>query len=426
MLSAAPGFFVDHEDGEGLGNDVYLRGFDLDSGSGLEMKVGEIPINVPLHIRGQGYADANFLIPEVVRSVHVLEGPYDPRQGDSAIVGSARFDLGVAERGYQLKATYGSFDQARLVGIAAPREENDDTFAAVALRETQGFGQDRASRSGSINAQYGFDLGEHDHLRLLATGYAASAALPGVVRQPDVDAGRIGFDDSYRYFNSYYPRGCSSLSCAQAAQGVDSARAIVAAELEHRTGRRRALRCRALADVDDLPLAPELHGGTRQLEPAAVPREPRRPLAALERRDRRRDSRHDSTRHLCKSPTSSTSSSSPASRFAWATPTRAKTSSTQLPREPWDHRDGFGLETEDVAGYLDVDARFWRTLRVSGGVRADLLDVAIHDDLAGASAGMPAAVPSGSSTQVTGVAPGPRVAIAYEGARELVPGRVGG
>ena len=31
LLSAAPGFFVDHEVGEGLGNDVYLRGFDLDS-----------------------------------------------------------------------------------------------------------------------------------------------------------------------------------------------------------------------------------------------------------------------------------------------------------------------------------------------------------------------------------------------------------
>ncbi len=94
MLSAAPGFFVDHEDGEGVGNDVYLRGFDLDHGSGIEMRVGSIPINNPLHIQGQGYADANFIIPEVVRSIRVLEGPFDPRQGDAAIVGSAYFDLG--------------------------------------------------------------------------------------------------------------------------------------------------------------------------------------------------------------------------------------------------------------------------------------------------------------------------------------------
>ncbi|HEY3667945.1 MAG TPA: Plug domain-containing protein, partial [Polyangiaceae bacterium] len=66
MLSAAPGFFVDHEDGEGLGNDVYLRGFDLDHGSGIEMRVGNVPINNPVHVQGQGYADANFIIPEVV------------------------------------------------------------------------------------------------------------------------------------------------------------------------------------------------------------------------------------------------------------------------------------------------------------------------------------------------------------------------
>ena len=72
MLSAAPGFFVDHEDGEGLGNDVFLRGFDLEHGSGIEMRVGNIPINQPVHVQGQGYADANFIIPEVVRSIRVL------------------------------------------------------------------------------------------------------------------------------------------------------------------------------------------------------------------------------------------------------------------------------------------------------------------------------------------------------------------
>ncbi|HSY23179.1 MAG TPA: TonB-dependent receptor, partial [Polyangiaceae bacterium] len=235
MLSAAPGFFVDHEDGEGLGNDVYLRGFDLDNGSGIEMKVGEVPINIPLHIHGQGYADANFIIPEVVRSIRVLEGPYDPRQGDSAIVGSALFDLGVAERGYELRTTYGSFNQARVVGIAAPEQANDETFAAFSLRETQGFGEDRAAKSASINAQYGTDLGDRDHLRVLATAYAATAALPGVVRQDDLNAGRIGYYDAYPTFNSYYPANCApnNASCVQPAQGVSSARVILESELDH-------------------------------------------------------------------------------------------------------------------------------------------------------------------------------------------------
>ena len=81
MLSVAPGFFVDHEDSEGLGNDVHLRGFDLDHGSGIEMRLGSIPeVNVPLHILGQGYADVSFIIPESrARDSRCSRGTYDPR-----------------------------------------------------------------------------------------------------------------------------------------------------------------------------------------------------------------------------------------------------------------------------------------------------------------------------------------------------------
>jgi len=32
---------------------VFLRGFDLDHGSGIEMRVGNIPVNIPLHIQGR-------------------------------------------------------------------------------------------------------------------------------------------------------------------------------------------------------------------------------------------------------------------------------------------------------------------------------------------------------------------------------------
>src|SRR5262249_32317056 len=155
----------------------------------------------------QGYADVNFLLPEVVKSVRVLEGPYDPRQGDAAIVGSAWFDLGVPERGYAVKTSYGSFNQARVFGLAAPRGMSDETFAAFALRETQGFGQDRAAKSASVNAQLGLDVGMSDHLRLLATAYTSTAALPGVVRLSDVTAGRIAYDGAYPYFNTHYPPG---------------------------------------------------------------------------------------------------------------------------------------------------------------------------------------------------------------------------
>jgi hypothetical protein len=420
MLSAAPGFFVDHEDGEGLGNDVYLRGFDLDNGSGIEMKVGGVPVNIPLHIHGQGYADVNFIIPEVVQSIRVLEGPYDPRQGDSAIVGSALFDLGVAERGYQLKTSYGSFNQARVVGIAAPEEANDETFAAFSLRETQGFGQDRASKSASVNAQYGLDLSDSDHLRVLATAYAASAALPGVVRQDDVKAGRIGYYDAYPYFNSYFPENCTTASCSRPAQGVDTARVIVGAELDHttRSGARIEIapwlmwtsflsRQNYTGDDNSSNLQPQLAslGDLWQLtnvETAggvtarfhAVPFRLGQFLEAVVE---------------------------PGVSFRGGHTDQSKDLVNPANLDPWDYRVSYGLNTVDVAGYLDLDVRLWKKLRISGGARADFLDVGITDKLAGVTPPIPTGALQGSITNVSGVAPGPRGTIAYEAIPELVP-----
>jgi hypothetical protein len=420
MLSAAPGFFVDHEDGEGLGNDVFLRGFDLDNGSGIEMKVGEVPINVPLHIHGQGYADVNFIIPEVVRGIRVLEGPYDPRQGDSAIVGSALFDLGVTERGYQLKTTYGSFNQARIVGIAAPREADDETFAAFSLRETQGFGMDRASKSASVNAQYGLDLGDRDHLRVLATAYSASAALPGVVRQDDVNAGRIGYYDAYPFFTSTFPENCNSASCSQPAQGVASARVIVGAELDHRTdgGASFAVapwvmwtnflsRQNYTGNLDGSNLQPqvaslgdlwqltnvETAGGLTARFHAAPVRIGKFLEAAIEPGVSVRAGHTDQTKDLV----------NPANLA------------------PWDYRESFGLQTVDLAGYVDLDVRLGKRLRISGGVRADFLDVGITNNLAGVLPPVAPGALHGSVTNVAGVAPGPRVTIAYEAIPELMP-----
>ncbi len=221
MLSAAPGFFVDHEDNEGLGNDVHLRGFDLEHGAGIEMRVGSIPINAPLHILGQGYADVGFIIPEVVRGMRVLEGTYDPRQGDAAIAGSAYFDLGVAERGYHVKTSFGSFDQLRALAIVAPRDLDEESFVALAARHSDGFGSRRASDSLSMNAQYGFDLSPSDHVRFTGTAYSASATLAGVVREDDVQAGRVGFYDSYGTFGEN--------------QSVQSARVMLGADFDHET-----------------------------------------------------------------------------------------------------------------------------------------------------------------------------------------------
>jgi hypothetical protein len=394
MLSAAPGFFVDHEDGEGLGNDVYLRGFDLEHGSGIEMRVGSIPINIPMHIRGQGYADANFIIPEVVRSIRVLQGTYDPRQGDAAIVGSAYFDLGVEERGYQLKTSYGSFGQERVVGIAAPRDANQETFGAFLLRHTDGFGVNRKSLSGSAMAQYGVDLGARDHLKVLATAYSANATLAGVVRQDDLDAGRMGWGSSYPYFAE--------------GQGVTSTRVIVGADFDHEAESGARFEFAPWAMWTDFRARQNFTGAleTSQVNPSLsglgdlFETTNRETAAGLTSRFRPVPLKLGSSFEITGEP-------GLVLRAGHTNQTKSLLVPTSL--EVWDRRIDAGLDTVDAGAYLDVDMRLFRRLRLSGGPRADLLSVSIDDRLA------PSLLPAtGSVRHASGVAAGPRATVEYD------------
>ena len=64
-----------------------------------------VPINEVGNLHGNGYADTHFIIPELVTSLRVIEGPFDPRQGNFAVAGSASYQLGLPNRGTTVKGT---------------------------------------------------------------------------------------------------------------------------------------------------------------------------------------------------------------------------------------------------------------------------------------------------------------------------------
>ena len=59
-LEVVPGLIVTQHSGEGKANQYFLRGFNLDHGTDLAIKVDGMPVNMPTHGHGQGYADINF------------------------------------------------------------------------------------------------------------------------------------------------------------------------------------------------------------------------------------------------------------------------------------------------------------------------------------------------------------------------------
>lgn len=198
LLLSVPGVFAARAEGMAVGQRIDLRGFDAEHGQDIELRVGGLPINLPSHIHGQGYADLGFLIPEVVRRVRATEGVYDPRQGDFAVAGTVRFDLGVDERdrGWRVESGYGLFDTFRQLVMWAPEGERTETFGAVQYQHTDGFGQRRAGDQISAIAQVGARDGNW-RWRGLGILYGARADLAGVLRVDDVDAGRVGYYDAY-------------------------------------------------------------------------------------------------------------------------------------------------------------------------------------------------------------------------------------
>ncbi len=200
VLRAAPGVYVGRGEGAAVAHSYMLRGFDAEHGQDIEFRVGGIPINLPSHIHGQGYADLNFLIGDVVRELRVSEGVYDPRQGDFAVAGSIDVTLGVeeAERGVKLRSGYGAFNTFRQLVQWAPKGENEESFGAVQYFRTDGFGENRDGQGGSGLFQHRFGEGPVT-FRVLGILHAARASSAGVLRRDDVESGAQCFHCVYPY-----------------------------------------------------------------------------------------------------------------------------------------------------------------------------------------------------------------------------------
>lgn len=130
LLEVVPGLIVTQHSGEGKANQYFLRGFNLDHGTDLAISVDGMPVNMPTHGHGQGYADINFLIPELVRSVNVRKGPYFADQGDFASAGAVAIDYANRLSKNLAELTLGSFGYRRVLAAGSTAAGQGTLLAA--------------------------------------------------------------------------------------------------------------------------------------------------------------------------------------------------------------------------------------------------------------------------------------------------------
>jgi len=89
ILETVPGVIITQHAGGGKANQYFLRGFNLDHGTDFAVFLDDMPLNLPSHAHGEGYADMNVVIPEFVERVNYEKGPYFADVGNYGSAGSA-------------------------------------------------------------------------------------------------------------------------------------------------------------------------------------------------------------------------------------------------------------------------------------------------------------------------------------------------
>jgi hypothetical protein len=138
ILETVPGLVISQHSGEGKANQYYLRGFNLDHGYDFAQTVAGLPVNMPSHAHAQGYADSNFLIPELVSGVQYRKGPYFADQGDFSTAGAANINYFNRLERPLVSVTGGSYDYFRFLGAASPRVGRGNLLTAFEYNFSNG------------------------------------------------------------------------------------------------------------------------------------------------------------------------------------------------------------------------------------------------------------------------------------------------
>lgn len=113
LLRLVPGLFIAQHAGGGKAEQLFLRGFDIDHGTDINISVDDIPVNMTSHAHGQGYADLHFVIPETIEGFDLYKGPYYSKFGDLGTSGSVAFNTKNSIEKSLAKLEFGRFNSYR-------------------------------------------------------------------------------------------------------------------------------------------------------------------------------------------------------------------------------------------------------------------------------------------------------------------------
>ncbi|WP_432711673.1 TonB-dependent receptor, partial [Pedobacter sp.] len=222
LLRKVPGLFIGQHAGGGKAEQLFLRGFDLDHGTDINISVDGMPVNMVSHGHGQGYADLHFLIPETVGQIDFDKGPYHANKGNLATAGYVAFETKERLDNSSITLEGGKFNTYKALGLFnllnTPKQAA--YFAADYLKTDGYFEAPQDFKRLNLFGKYTVNFANSDKLSITASTFTSKWNASGQIPQRAVDEGlitRFGAIDSneggetsrsnlnvkyHKYFNS--------------------------------------------------------------------------------------------------------------------------------------------------------------------------------------------------------------------------------
>ena len=199
VLRMVPGLFIGQHAGGGKAEQIFLRGFDLDHGTDINISADGMPVNMVSHAHGQGYADLHFVIPELIDKVNFNKGPYYADKGNFTTAGFVEFKTKDYLENNFIKAEGGQFTTFRgITGInlLKPKGErrSQSLYFAGEGSFTKGYFESpqNFSRFNGMLKYHG-SINKSNTLTAILTGFTSKWNASGQIPDRAVESGLVGF-----------------------------------------------------------------------------------------------------------------------------------------------------------------------------------------------------------------------------------------
>jgi outer membrane cobalamin receptor len=195
LMRLVPGLFIAQHMGGGKAEQIFVRGFDADHGTDINVSVDGMPVNMVSHIHGQGYADLHFLIPETVAGFDYGKGPYYTEKGDFTTAGYLNFTTKDALDKNMVSLEAGRFNTVRGVAMlnlldSAAKAHGENWYIAGEYNYTNGpFTFAEHYKRFNAFSKYTKQLNANNKLTLSASAFTTTWRASGEIPERAVAAG---------------------------------------------------------------------------------------------------------------------------------------------------------------------------------------------------------------------------------------------